>query len=84
MTAIIVGLFNFLHRFFNGILPTLSDTGFVSQITGAVSYMGSLVAGANYLVPVSDIFAIIGIVVGIRVLMFSVFAFNWLIRFFVI
>lgn len=84
MTGIIVAMFKWLHGFFNSVLPTMDGTGFVSQITGAISYMGGLVAGANYLVPVTDIFAIIAVVVGIKVFMFGVFAFNWLVRFFVV
>lgn len=83
MTGVIVSCLTWLHGVINSLLPSMNG-GFSANVVTGVTFMANLINTADYLVPVSDIFAITAIVVGIRLTMFGVFAVNWLVRFFVV
>jgi len=80
MTNIIVSFFTWLRGLFDAIMPTL-DGSFSTNITSAISYMANLIAAADFLIPVADIFAILGIVIAIKFTMFGAFCVNWVLRF---
>ena len=80
MTDIIVSMFNWLRGVLDSMLPTM-DGEFTTNIASAVSYMGNLIAAADFLIPVTDIFAILAIVMAIKFTMFGAFCVNWVLRF---
>lgn len=74
VVAVLSGLVKLVN-----LLPSLPTEG-VDNITSSMQYLVDLIAKANYLIPVSDIFLIAEIVVAIRVAMLLFFAGNWVVR----
>lgn len=81
MQNIIVGFFEMIHGFVMSVFPSM-NSGYTSNVVNAITYMANLVSGADFLIPVSDLFAVLTIVIGIKLVMFGIFAVNWVIRIF--
>lgn len=80
MTDIAVGFLEMLQSWI-GKLPDLSvDSSVISSMTSAADTVISFIAAANYIVPISTILLILSIVYGFKLLKFSVFIINWVIR----
>lgn len=80
MTDLAIGFLDML-RSWVGNLPDLSvDSSVVSSMVSAADTVVSFIAAANYIVPVPVILLILSIVYGFKVLKFSVFIINWVIR----
>lgn len=80
MTDLAVGFLNMLQSWI-GKLPDLSvDSSVMSSLTAAVDTVISFMAAANYIIPISTILLILSIVYGFKILKFSVFIVNWVIR----
>lgn len=80
MQNILINMFTTIHIYVNNMFPVM-DGGFVSNITDSITYMANLVSATDFLLPVTDLFIIIGIVASIRLVMFGVFCVNWVLRF---
>lgn len=80
MTEIIISVLDF----FKGLvlsMPDLSmDTGQLSQIVTALDKVVEFIAKVNFLVPIDHILLLISLVYGFKLVKFSVFAINWVIR----
>lgn len=80
MTEIIISML----EFFKGLvlrMPDLSmDTGQLSQIVTALDKVVEFIAKVNFLVPIDQILLLISLVYGFKIVKFSVFAINWVIR----
>lgn len=62
-------------------LPSLSiDSGAVSSIEGALPQIVEFIAKVNYIVPIDTILFLLSIVYGFRVVKFTIFIINWVIR----
>jgi len=80
MTNVIVGFFNALKGFFNTVIPSMNGD-FTGNVASGITWMANLINASDFLIPVSDIFAILIIVVGIKLFIFGVFCVNWVLRF---
>lgn len=80
MTNFLKGLFDILMDAVNS-MPTLSlDSESLSSIGNALTTVVSWIKIVNFMVPLDTIFLIMTLVIGFRILKFSVFIANWIIR----
>lgn len=62
-------------------LPDLSvDSSVVTSMSSAMDSVVSFIAAANYVVPITTILLILSLVYGFKLVKFSIFAINWVIR----
>ena len=79
MTDILIGFFDMIGSFINSVLPTLDNSG-VSQISDAITFFANLIGAANYLIPVSTIFEITGILISYKLYLMGLWLFSWIVK----
>lgn len=84
MTDILSGFLDFAFSALNGFfsdMPVYSipDTSY-SAVTDGMQTIYDLLVQVNFLIPLDQICIMIGIDLGIRVVKFSIFAINWIVR----
>jgi len=80
--GLLEGLIILVLKFFSSLIDLLPTFSFSngSSIESSIKFVADLINGSSILLPVSDIFIIIGLIVSFRSLMFLVFITNWIIR----
>lgn len=80
MTNIIVSVIEWLKGIVMK-LPDLSvDSSALSSMIDGIEIVISFIAAANYIVPISTILTILALVYGFKVIKFTVFLINWVVR----
>lgn len=81
MTALITGCLDFVAESLSTLLPVydLSQSNY-DTVASAISTVADFLRQVNFIVPLSDIMAMIGIDLGIRIFKFALFVGNWVIR----
>lgn len=80
MTSLLVGFIELLKGWVMN-LPELGiDSSHLSSIQSAVSAVLDFIVKANFLVPIDTILLLISIKYGFRLIKFTIFIVNWVIR----
>lgn len=81
MTDIIIGFLNMIGGLIVNVFPSFSsDSSVNGVIANAIITVLDFVADSNFLVPINTILIILGIIIGYRIIMFSIFTVNWIIK----
>lgn len=75
MQNIICGFFDLIGSLLNALLPNMNTDG-MTNISEAIVYFVNLISVADYLIPVSTIFQVTGIVMSYKLFMFSTWVAN--------
>lgn len=77
LEGIVFGAMSFFGLLID-LMPTIDIQ--IPQLNQAIDFFVNLVSAAGILIPVSDIFIILGLVMIVRSSMFLVYIVNWIIR----
>ena len=81
MTDIIVSVINWMASIVDMVIPSLSlESAHLSSIVDGLEVIIEFMAQINFLIPLPTIVLVISIVYGFRLVKFSIFAINWVIR----
>ncbi len=81
MTDIIVSVINWIASIVDTVIPSLSlESAHLSSIVDGLELIIEFMAQINFLIPLPTILLVISIVYGFRLVKFSIFAINWVIR----
>lgn len=81
MTDIIVSVINWMASIVDTVIPSLSlESAHLSSIVDGLEVIIEFMAQINFLIPLPTILLVISIVYGFRLVKFSIFAINWVIR----
>ncbi|MBS6953452.1 MAG: hypothetical protein KH230_09465 [Enterocloster asparagiformis] len=81
MTDIIVSVINWMATVVGTLLPDLSlDSGHLASIVDGLEVVIEFMSQVNFLIPLPTILLVISIVYGFRLIKFSIFLINWVIR----
>ncbi len=81
MTDIIVSVINWMASIVDMVIPSLSlESAHLSNIVDGLEVIIEFMAQINFLIPLPTILLVISIVYGFRLVKFSIFAINWVIR----
>lgn len=81
MTNMIVTFLEFLTGVVDTLVPNLSvDSGILSNIADGLEVIVDFIAQVNFLIPLPTIFMVLSIVFGFRLIKFTIFVVNWVIR----
>ena len=81
MTDIIVSVINWIASIVDTVIPSLSlESAHLSSIVDGLEVIIEFMAQINFLIPLPTILLVISIVYGFRLVKFSIFAINWVIR----
>lgn len=62
-------------------IPDLSiDSGYLANMTAAMETIIDFMSAVNFIIPLPTILLIMGIVYGFKVIKFTIFGINWIIR----
>ena len=81
MTNMIVTFLEFLTGVVDTLVPNLSvDSGILANIADGLEVIVEFIAQVNFLIPLPTIFLVLSIVFGFRLVKFTIFVVNWVIR----
>ena len=80
ISDLIVSFINFMTGIVDKNFPTFELSDSASNVPTAISTLVDFVKVANFILPLSDMAIILGIVVGIEVFKMALFIINWVLR----
>jgi len=78
MESIFIKVFGFFDVILSS-MPTF-EVEFIDTMIDSIQYIANLVYGASILIPVTDIFIILTIIIAYRMFFVGLFIANWIIR----
>lgn len=78
LEGVILDIFKFMADTLNAVPNTATDG--LTAAANAVDWMVGLVSASSILIPTTDIFIIIGLIMAQRTAAFALFVANWIIR----
>lgn len=81
MTSIITSIIAMFASLFDKLMPVYDiNSSYYSTISSSITTVADFVKQANFIIPLPDIIAMVGIDLGIRIFKIAAFSVNWVIR----
>lgn len=81
MTSIILSLIKFIKGFSSFLLPDkLFAADLFTNFAEYIDFFTDFIAAANFIIPLHTVFNALGLIVTFKVVKFTIFVVNWLIR----